>query len=283
MRKKGGSATKPLQPAPLQSVPSLSYGYPYGSDAMSNAKGFLAHQAKTQSNLVNHHRGGSGNASLNPSDINAGGQPVVVPQFHEVLPAGPNTGNSTSVTNNKVLLTNKQNQIYDHYAFSGGRRRKNKSRRRKNKSRRRKNKSSRRKNKSRTLSTRSKATRKIQTKARDYFRTKPGKKCGICLNYLRDGELNKWHSRCLSGHGFHSHCINQARSAGIVHCPQCRAKSSSLSNDLLLSPRNSSAQYIIDNAHRFSDDTIEEALIALGRGDEDINEVWQQAVIRHGQ
>lgn len=286
MRKKGGSANKPLQPAPLQSVPALSYGYQHGSDPMSNAKGFLAHRAGAQSRLVNHHRGGSGTHPLNPSDINTGGQPVVVPQFHEALPAGPVGGNSASVTNNKVLLTNNQNNKYDHLAFDGGsRRRKNK--RRKNKSKRIKNKSKAKKRRdSQQRRSRLNATRKIQTTARDYLRTKPSKKCAICLEYLFDGELKKWHSKCLPGHGFHSHCINQARNAGIVDCPQCRVKSSSLSTPAASQSRNlnleAEAEDIILYAHMHSDASIEQALIILGRGDEDINDLVEQATIRHG-
>ena len=143
MRKRGGSGLKPLQ-----STPSLSYAYKYGNSAMSNSHGFLAHHANKQ-NVLNSMSGGSGNPPLSPSEVNAGGTPVVVPQFHEALPAGPANANSASVKNNKVNLTTIQNKKYDHYAFMGGstrRRRINKNKRRKNKSKRNKSKRNRTKN-----------------------------------------------------------------------------------------------------------------------------------------
>lgn len=45
---------------------------------------------------------------------------ILIPQFDEFNPVSPVNGNSASVINNKISVTNQANSIYDHFAFTGG-------------------------------------------------------------------------------------------------------------------------------------------------------------------
>jgi len=104
-----------------KSIGQESYGYPHGSDPMSNASGALNAHAGSQARLVDHHYGHSGG---NPY---VSGNEMPVPQFHEFNPASPNGGTSQSVVGNNVHVTGNRQSIYDNDAYcdttaGGGRR-----------------------------------------------------------------------------------------------------------------------------------------------------------------
>jgi hypothetical protein len=229
--------------------PSLSYGYKYGTDPMSNAHGFLTQHGSKQNNR-NNQLGGD-----EPTHIS-------VPQFPENFPQGtPNGANAAAisgVTTRAQAITNAKN---DHYALTGGLKRKSrKTKSRKTKSRKTKSRKTKsRKTKSRktkgrktkgrktkgrkyggvgtprsaakklqaatrrtlaNIRRKKAATKKIQKKYKDYLdRTRPS--CSICLESIINSP-HQWHETCAPGHPLHQQCKQQMVRRGMTSCPSCR-------------------------------------------------------------
>jgi hypothetical protein len=238
MRQIGGSGptqVSALTPHPevgSQSLafPSVSYGYKYGTDPMSNAHGFLTQHGSKQNNRNNQ----------------LGGSVISVPQFSNSFPqATPHGANYLAlqgVATRAGAITNATN---DHYATGGRKTKGRKTKGRKTKGRKTKGRKTKgRKTKGRKYggvgtprsaakklqaATRRRlanarrkkaATKKIQKKYKDYLdRTRPH--CSVCLESIINNP-QKWHETCAPGHPLHQHCKQEMVQHGMTSCPSCR-------------------------------------------------------------